>query len=160
MQTRFARFVMLAVVASCFTLASFVLEGCSKSPSKYRAAFPHPRATQILKDASNDDISNLQMSMWDVTREKGKPTGMSEYQLDQMIVPLTDAAVRITRPDGGSTIVYEKLGSVRFEPKGSVSSEEQLSDAPSHFIVIQVKDGPGPSYPKTEGVPGLFPRAE
>ena len=98
------------------------------------------------------------MIVWDVTREKGKPTAMYELPLDQVSVTLTEGAVKVTRPDGTSNIEQERFGSVRFESKGTVHSEEGVSETPSRVIVFQLKAVASPKWPITEGVPGQFPR--
>lgn len=96
--------------------------------------------------------------VWNVTREKGKPTAMFELPLDQVSVTLTEGAVKVTRPDGTSSLEQERFGSVRLESKGTVHSEEGVSDTPSRVMVFQLKDAASPRWPIAEGIPGQFPR--
>jgi hypothetical protein len=95
---------------------------------------------------------------WEVLREKGVVSPMYELPLDQVLVTLTEGAVKFTTPDGGARITQEKFGAVRFESKGTVLQEEGLNDIPSRAIVFQLKDGPARKVPVVNGIPGQFPR--
>ena len=119
----------------------------------YPSAFPRDGAKKVAEDDH--------FVIWDVTWEKGKPTGMHELPLDQVSVNITVdglSAIRITRPGGAWSIEQEKSGSVRFESKGTVEQEEGASDRPSRAFVFQLKDVAPPHWPIKEGVPGQFPR--
>jgi len=119
----------------------------------YPPAFPRDGAKKVAEDDH--------FVIWDVTWEKGKPTGMHELPLDQVSVNITVdglSAIRITRPGGAWSIEQEKCGSVRFESKGTVEQEEGASDRPSRAFVFQLKDVAPPHWPIKEGVPGQFPR--
>lgn len=131
-------------------LAFWFLFSSSSLAQQHPPPFPREGAKKI--------IEGDRVIVWDVTREKGKRTAMVEHPLDQLSVTLTEGAVRITRPDGSSTIEQERFGAVRFETKGTVHAEEGLSDRPSRAVVFQLKPGPAPKFPVTEGIPGQFPR--
>jgi hypothetical protein len=96
--------------------------------------------------------------IWDVTWNKGKTTGMHEHKLDQVSVTLTEGAVKITKRDGSWMIDQERIGSVRFVPKGTIDEEEGVSVEPSRAIIFQLKDTVPAKWAKTEGTPGQFPR--
>jgi hypothetical protein len=117
---------------------------------KYVPPFPRDGAKQIKETEG--------FVIWEVTWEKGKSTGLHELELDQVSVILTEGAVRASRPDGTWSMEQKRFGSVRLESKGTVVSEEGVSDEPSRAIVFQLKDTVPPKRPMTEGVPGQFPR--
>jgi hypothetical protein len=110
-----------------------------------------------------DGVKKVQESdcfvIWDVTWENGKSTGIHENLLDQVAVWLAEGAIKVTRPDGTWSIEQERIGSVRFEGKGTVDAEEGVSDKPSHAIVFQLKEVVQTKWPITEGIPGQYPRA-
>lgn len=149
-------FGMFALCGSCSSPALAQASGATLSGSlstlgqKYGPPFPRD-GTKKIKETEGFVI-------WDVTWEKGKTTGLHELNLDQVSVILTEGAVRINRPDGTWSIEQKRFGSVRLESKGTVVSEEGVSDEPSRAIVFQLKDSVPPKRPITEGVPGQFPR--
>jgi hypothetical protein len=140
----------------CVAAATVVIGWSSASQpiaqkaSKYAA--PYPRDGVIKLGESDRVIA------WDVLREKGAVSPMYELPLDQVVVTLTEGAVRFTTPDGASRISQEKFGGVRFESKGSVLQEEGVAAIPSRAIVLQIKDGAARTIPKVDGIPGQFPR--
>jgi len=128
---------------------------CSPSASAQNAskyAAPYPR-DGVLKLGESDRVI-----AWEVLREKGAVSAMYELPLDQVVVTLTEGAVRFTTPDGASRVSQEKFGAVRFESKGSILQEEGLNEIPSRAIVFQLKDGPARKTPPVAGIPGQFPR--
>jgi hypothetical protein len=118
---------------------------------KYPPPFPRDGAKKTQESDS--------FVIWDVTWENGKSTGMHEHVLDQVSVFLTEGAIKVTRPDRAWSIEQERIGSVRFEAKGTVDAEEGVSDKLSRAIVFQLKDVVPPKWPITEGIPGQYPRA-
>src|SRR5438128_3534857 len=117
----------------------------AQKASKYAA--PYPRAG-VLKLGESDRVI-----AWEVLREKGAASSMYELPLDQVVVTLTEGAVRFTTPDGASRVSQEKFGAVRFESKGSILQEEGLNEIPSRAIVFQLKDGPARTTPPVAGIP-------
>jgi hypothetical protein len=113
---------------------------------------PYPRPG-VLKLGESDRVL-----AWEVLREKGQQSQMYQLPLDQVVITLTEGAVRFDTPDGASRISHEKFGSVRLESKGSILQEEGLSDIPSRAIVFQLKEVPSRTLPKVDGIPGQFPR--
>jgi hypothetical protein len=112
--------------------------------------FPHDGATKVQ---DNDHVFT-----WDTTLQKGKSTGMNKLDLDQVSVSLTEAAIKISRPGGAWEIEQERLGSVRYNPKGTILEEECLSDTPCRMMVFQIKDYVAEPWPTREGIPPQFPR--
>ena len=110
------------------------------------------------RDGAKKVQDNDHVFTWDTTLEKGKPTGMYKLDLDQVSVSLTEGAIKRTRPDGTWAIEQERLGSVRYDPKGTVLREECISDTPCHAMVFQLKDYVAEPWPTREGIPGQFPR--
>lgn len=124
-----------------------------------------PRAQKKYADAlPRDGAIKLQetdlLAFWEVLHAKGKPSAMYEVPLDQITITLTEGAIKFTKPDRASRIELQRLGSVRFESKGTVLQEEGLSEVPSREIVVQLKDMTPPKWPVTPGVPGQFPRLD
>ena len=122
----------------------------AQKASKYAA--PYPR-DGVLKLGESDRVI-----AWEVLREKGAVSAMYELPLDQVVVTLTEGAVRFTTPNGASRVSQEKFGAVRFESKGSILQEEGLNEIPSRAIVFQLRDGPARKTPPVAGIPGQFPR--
>lgn len=129
--------------------ALFVLSVCAQA-QEYTPAFPRAGAVKAKESDS--------FVIWKATREKGKSTGMHKVELDQVSVTIVGGAVKFTKPDGTWQIEEERLGSVRFDPKGTVVAEEGLSDEPSQVTVFQIKNVSLPPWPTTEGIAGHFPR--
>jgi hypothetical protein len=117
---------------------------------KYAA--PYPR-DGVLKLGESD-----RAVAWEVLRNKGVVSRMYELPLDQVVVTLTEGAVKVTIPGGNSRITQERFGTVRFESKGTIMQEEGLNDIPSRAIVFQLKEGPARRTPVVNGIPGQFPR--
>jgi hypothetical protein len=132
-------------------LLVFLLLSSSAVAQKYASPFP--------RDGANKAGESDWFAIWDVTFENGKSTGMHQNSLDQVDVFLSDGAVKLSRPDGTWTIEQERLGSVRYEPKGTAEAEAGIGDKPARAMIVQVKDTPPPQWPITEGVPNNVPRA-
>jgi hypothetical protein len=144
MRIRFNRRVIMP-------LAALLLFSSSAPAQKYAPPFPR----DVAKKAQESNC----FVIWDVTWEDGKSTGVHENLLDQVSVFLTEGAVKVTRPDGTWIIEQERVGSVRFEPKGTVDAEEGVNDKPARAMVVQLKGALPPQWPITAGIPGQLPRA-
>ena len=131
-------------------MAALLLFSSQVLAQKYPPPFPRDGAKKLQESDS--------FVIWDVTWENGKSTGMHEHLLDQVAVLLTEGAIKVTRPDGTWSIEQERIGSVRFEAKGTVEAQEGVSDKPGHAIVFQLKDVVPAQWPITEGIPGQLPR--
>ena len=130
-------------------LAALFLLSALAIAQKY-PAFPAAGA----KKAQDTDA----VVVWDVTWTRGQSTGMCELPLDQISVTLTEGAVKIAKPDGTWSIEQRRVGSVRYESKGTVEAEEGVSDPPGREMVFQLKDFVPAKAPAVEGMPGQFPR--
>jgi hypothetical protein len=137
------RFVM-ALLAATFVFSTVT------PAQKYAAPFP--------RDGAKNALENPYFSIWDVTFDNGKSTGMHQLPLDQVYVFLTEGAVKFTRPDGTFTIEQEKMGAVRYETKGTVESEEGASDNAARAFIFQLKDAVPPKREIVKGVPDKLPR--
>lgn len=146
--TRRHRFAFVA--AAVIALASSAFPAGAQQSRKY--VQPYPRAG-VLKLGESDRVI-----AWEVLRAKGAPSPMYQLPLDQVVVALTEGAVKFTAPDSASRIVQERFGLVRFESKGTTLQEEGLSDIPSRAIVFQLKEAPSRTLPAVDGIPGQFPR--
>lgn len=135
---------IITLLAAVLALAS------SAQAATYPAAFPRQGARKLQESEC--------FAIWDVTWEKGQSTGMRQLPLDQVAVFRSDGAIKITRPDGRWSVEEERVGSVRFESKGTIVAEEGASDNPSRATIFQIKDSAPPKWPVTEGIPGQFPR--
>src|SRR5579863_1507478 len=82
------------------------------------------------RDGAKKVQDNDHVFTWDTTLQKGQSTGMNKLDLDQVSVSLTDAAMKINHPGGAWEIEEERLGSVRYSPKGTILEEECISDSP------------------------------
>src|SRR4030095_977796 len=113
------------------------------------------------RDGAFVRADNLRVTIWEVQRQKGNRSKMYRLPLDQVAVTLTEGAVKFTRPDGTYSIEQLRIGTVRFESKGTVVQDEGLTDAPSREIVFQLKDFvPTSPVPQVPGIPGQFPRLD
>jgi quercetin dioxygenase-like cupin family protein len=98
---------------------------------QYPPPFPRPGAVKVLE--------NNRVVVWDVTWPKGARGPIHEHYRDAVIVTLAGGTIRKFPLHGASTVVSYKPGSVIFAPKGTIHSEEGISDVPRHAIVIQLK---------------------
>jgi hypothetical protein len=122
------------------------------------AALAQKSAPPFPRDGAKKLQDNDYFAIWDVTYEKGKSTVMRQLPLDQVSVFLTEGAVKFTKADGTWSIEQEKVGSVRYDSKGTAEAEESLSDNPIRATVFQIKDAVDPHWPVTPGIPDKFPR--
>ena len=142
------RFDRLGVALAGLVLVSVPM--AAQKTAKYAA--PYPRDGVIKLGESDRVIA------WEILRPKGAVSPLYELPLDQVLVTLTEGAVRFTAPDGASRITQEKFGAVRYETRGTIEQEEGLNDIASRAIVFQLKDGPARTLPMVKGIPGQFPR--
>jgi quercetin dioxygenase-like cupin family protein len=98
---------------------------------QYPSPFPRQGAVKVLE--------NDRVVVWDVTWPKGYRAPLHEHYRDSVIVTLTGGTIRKFPLHGGSSVVAYKDGSVVFAPRGTIHSEEGISDVPRHAIVIQLK---------------------
>ena len=164
MNTRAAIDMAVALAITSFGKSRAVIASISvpwlffAAPQSQAADEPGPA---YPRDGAFVRADNLRVTIWEVQREKGRRSMMYRLPLDQVTVTLTEGAVKFTRPDGTHCIEQLRVGTVRFESKGTVVQDEGLSDVPSREIVFQLKDFVPPSPgPKVPGIPGQFPRLD
>jgi hypothetical protein len=126
---------------------------------QYKPSFPRDGATKLLE--------NEFVTLWDVTYEKGKSAPMQEQRYDQVSLTMSEGAVKVTRPDNTWTVDHSRFATVRFEPKGTITSEEGVSDKPRREIVVELKDYDVPTLDpplaaelRAQDMRGQFPREE
>jgi len=111
----------------------------------------------MLQQAPKQIIDNERVTVWDATWMKGKSTP-HQNKLDQVIVELADASLKITTADGKSKTSSLKLGQAAFIPKGTNQIEEGASEPGRHAIVIDLKDTLVQPMENKSGYPDAFPR--
>ena len=116
----------------------------------YPPPFPRKDAVQL--------IENDRVEIWDVTWPKGQPTAMHEHPYDQISITLTPGTIKVTRPDGNSSVGQSKLPSATFVRKGTVHAEEGMSDIPQHKIMVELKPSTSTAAIPAAGPPDAFPR--
>lgn len=130
--------------------ASFIFSSVALG-QKYPPPFPRDGAKKA--DESQCFI------IWNVVYQNGKSTGMRVAPLDQAIVFWKEGSVKFTGPDGTWSVEQERVGSIRYESKGTIEAEEGVSETPAQAAVFQLKDVVPPKWPVMEGVPDQLPRA-
>jgi quercetin dioxygenase-like cupin family protein len=133
---------MYTVLGVLLSLAGTVLQ----SPS----AAPAAGVTPI--------IDNERVTVWDITWTKGAPSPLPRRNDDYVIVYLTNGRMKLVRPDGSSVTVPTGEGDVVFQPKGTVKSEENVSNEPVRARVIDLHDHYVAPLKNTSGYPKAFPR--
>jgi quercetin dioxygenase-like cupin family protein len=101
---------------------------------------------------------NERVTVWDITWTKGTPNPLPRRNDDCLIVYLTNGRMKLTRPDGGSVTVPAGVGDVVFQPKGTVRTEESVSDEPVRARGIELHDHYVAPLRNTSGYPNAFPR--
>ena len=111
----------------CFTAAT-------ARPQTYPTPYPRENARSVL--------SNDRVNVWQVIWPKGQPTAMHEHPFDQLSVTLSGGTVRVTRLGREPVVNHSTVGSVAFTSKGTVHTEEGLSDVPQRKIMLELKPSP------------------
>jgi quercetin dioxygenase-like cupin family protein len=132
---------ILFALASMALIASFKAQG-------FPPGFP--------REGSRKVVENSRVIIWDATWPKGKATGLHEHPVDYLSVTLVEGAVKITRPDGTSSVATAPFGVVRFNPKGVIHAEEGVSDQGRRAIMVELKTAPRPAEAAVTG--SGFPR--
>lgn len=118
-------------IAIAVTAAGMGALAAAHSLHHYPPAFPRQGAVEVLE--------NDRVVVWDVTWPKGYRVPMHEHYRDSVVVTLAGGTIRTFPLHGaGSTGSYAP-GAVTFAPRGTIHSEEGLSERPRHAIVIQLK---------------------
>ena len=160
MRRIFARRIRLICIIS-IPLAVLFFASLTTHAQKYPPPFPRLGALKVPVLKGPGENPRGDMEIWEVLRQKGQPSPMCELPMDQVTVHITEGAVKYTRPDGSFRIEQERLGQVRYEPKGTIVQEEGLNELPSRSFVFQITNGAHAHLaPVTPGMPGQWPRID
>src|SRR5689334_6315480 len=94
--------------------------------------FPREDAKQLL--------DNDRVTVWEASWPKGKSFGMHQNRYDTVVVDLANTSYRVTDDRGVSHVLPVKFGRTSFFGKGTVLTEEGMSQPPRRAIVVEVKD--------------------
>jgi beta-alanine degradation protein BauB len=83
-------------------------------------------------------FENDQVRVLHVKIGPGKSTPEHEHMLNRVVTYLSDQKVKVTTPDGKSTISEKKAGEVAFSGPAK-HKEENLSTAPFEVMVVELK---------------------
>lgn len=135
-----------------WVLVCLLLQATTLTPAqKYPPPFPREGAKKILE--------NQRVVLWEVIWPKDKPSPMHEHLMDQLSVTLEGGQVKITRPDGTSSVGgMSTVGSVTLTRKGTIHQEEGVLDKPQRKIMIELKDTSVPPLNVKPSAPIAFPR--
>ena len=142
-------------VVCCLAAFAVVLFACLSMPRDVGA---QPVSLGVPSGGATLVSENDLVAVWDVTRVFAADEALQELEADQVSVTLVPGTVKVTRPDGSWTVEHEPLGFVRFEVSGTRRSIVAVGDKSSRVVVFQVKARVESAWPKTDGIPGQFPR--
>ena len=142
-------------VVCCLAAFAVVLFACLSMPRDVGAQLVSPG---VPSGGATLVSENDLVAVWDVTRVFAADEALQELEADQVSVTLVPGTVKVTRPDGSWTVEHEPLGFVRFEDSGTRRSIVAVGDKSSRVVVFQVKARVESAWPKTDGIPGQFPR--
>ena len=103
-------------------------------------------------------IDNDRVTVWDITWTTGAPSALPRRNDDYVVLYLSNGRMKLKRPDGGSVTVPVGVGDVVFQPKGTVRTEENVSNEPVRARVIDLHDHYVAPLKNTSGYPKAFPR--
>jgi quercetin dioxygenase-like cupin family protein len=103
-------------------------------------------------------IDNERVTVWDVTWSKDAANVLARRNDDYVVVYLSNGRMKLTRPNGDSITTPATVGDVVFQPKGTVKTEENVSEEPVHARVIDLHDHYVAPLKNTSGYPNAFPR--
>ena len=101
-----------------------------KNESGHPAAFPRPGAKRLM--------NNGRVTVWDYSWTPAQPTPTHFHDKDVVVVYLEDGALKSTTPDGQSTTNDYKAGSIRYNDRDRVHTEE-LTSGKQHAISTEIK---------------------
>jgi quercetin dioxygenase-like cupin family protein len=103
-------------------------------------------------------IDNERVTVWDVTWTKGTPSRLPRRADDYLVLYLSSGRMALTRPDGDVQTIAASVGEVAFEPRGTVKTEQAVSEEPVRARVIDLHDHYVPPLRNRSGYPRAFPR--
>jgi hypothetical protein len=98
--------------------------------TKYPLALPRAGAKKVL--------DNARVTVWDYTWTLGQPTPMHFHDKDVVVMFLEDGEVRSTTAKGEVTVSQYKPGSIRFNARDRVHTEE-LVRGKQRAIIVELK---------------------
>jgi hypothetical protein len=101
-----------------------------KNTSRYPSAFPRPRVKKV--------IENERLIVWDYSWTLGEPTPMLFHDKDVVVVYLADGALLSTTPQGERVVNEYSTGSIRFNTRDRIHSEE-LTTGTQRAIIVELK---------------------
>lgn len=100
------------------------------NPSGFALALPRPGSKLVL--------DNTRVAVWDYTWTLGVPTPMHFHDKDVVVMFLKDGDLKSTTPSGGVTVNPYKAGTIRFNARDRVHTEE-LIRGEQRAIIIELK---------------------
>jgi len=119
---------------------------------------PTQAPAALHRDGVAPIVDNERVTVWDITWTKGAPSPLPRRNDDYVVLFLTNGRMKLTRPDGGSVTVPTGVGDVVFQPKGTIKTEENVSDEPVRARVIALHDHYVAPLKNSSGYPKAFPR--
>jgi quercetin dioxygenase-like cupin family protein len=102
------------------------LENKSGQPN----AFPRPGGKRVM--------NNARFTTWDYTWTPGQPTPMHFHDKDVVVVYLEDGSLKSTTPDGQVTVNDYTAGSIRYNARDRVHTEEVVKGT-QHALITEIK---------------------
>ena len=96
---------------------------------------------ELTLDSARPVIDNPRATVWDLSWTKGVPAGMERTSTNALWISVAPTP-----------------GTVVFWPKGAARRASQSSGAPTHTVVVDIKDAPSGTIPNKAGYPNAFPR--
>ena len=100
------------------------------NPTTFPLAMPRPGAKQIL--------DNVRITAWDYTWTPNKPTPMHFHDKDVVVMFLEEGDLKSTTNNGDVTVNQYKPGTIRFNARDRVHTEE-LVRGKQHAIITELK---------------------
>jgi hypothetical protein len=100
------------------------------NPTTFPLAMPRPGAKQIL--------DNARITSWDYTWTLNKPTPMHFHDKDVVVMFLEEGDLKSTTSQGVATLNQYKPGTIRFNARDRVHTEE-LTRGKQRAIIVELK---------------------
>jgi hypothetical protein len=101
-----------------------------KNPTKFPLAMDRPGAKKVL--------DNARVTVWDYTWTLGVPTPMHFHDKDVVVMFLHDGDLKSTTSKGEVTLNQYKAGTIRFNARDRVHTEE-LVRGTQRAIIVELK---------------------
>lgn len=104
----------------------------AQGAADYPAAWPRPGATLL--------IENDRGAAYDVVYPVNEPTSMHRHRYGFAGLDLNTATLKVTQPDGTSSLTPVIKNQMWFLPKGLTHQEMYITEPGGHAIVIDIKE--------------------